>query len=65
MVRLMQGGTTGIPLQIWCFTSTTNWDAYEGIQSEILEHISAVAGDFDGLTIYATNAIELSNPNKP
>lgn len=63
MVRLMQGSNAGIPLQIWCFTNTTNWDAYEAIQSEILEHLSAVAPDFDGLRIYAENIIDVNGVN--
>ncbi len=46
LVRLLAPTTTGIPLQIWCFT-TTAWTAYEAVQSEIFEHIAAVCGDFD------------------
>ena len=40
-----------MPLQIWCFTSTTAWTAYEAIQSDLFEHIIAVAPDF-GLRIF-------------
>lgn len=46
LVRLLAPTTTGIPLQLWCFT-TTAWTAYEAVQSEIFEHIAAVCGDFD------------------
>lgn len=34
--------STGIPLQIYCFTSTSSWIPYEGIQSGIFEHIAAM-----------------------
>lgn len=61
MVRIMQGSNAGIPLQIWCFTSSTNWDEYQSVQSQTMEHISAVAPDFDGLTIYAANALSIDN----
>ena len=46
LVRLLAPTSTGIPLQLWCFT-TTAWTAYEAVQSEIFEHIAAVCGDFD------------------
>lgn len=59
LVRIMQGTNAGIPLQIWCFTTTTEWSQYEGIQSEIMEHISAAATNFGGLRIYSANAISV------
>lgn len=32
----------GIPLQIYCFTATSKWFSYEGIQDTIFEHIAAM-----------------------
>jgi len=37
----------GIPLQIYCFTNTSAWVDYEGIQSEIFEHIASILPMFD------------------
>lgn len=37
---------TGIPLQIYCFTSTSSWLPYEAIQDTIFEHIAAVMNKF-------------------
>ena len=51
LVRTMAPVAEGIPLQIWAFTATTAWTAYEAIQSAIFEHLIAVAPDF-GLEIY-------------
>ena len=51
LVRLMAPTEYGIPLQIWCFTSTTAWTAYEAIQSALFEHIAVTAPAF-GLQIY-------------
>ncbi len=51
LVRTMAPVPEGIPLQIWAFTATTAWTAYEAIQSAIFEHLIAVAPDF-GLEIY-------------
>lgn len=31
----------GIPLQVYCFTATSEWFPYEGIQDTIFEHIAA------------------------
>lgn len=32
----------GIPFQIYCFTSTSKWFPYEGIQNAIFEHLGAM-----------------------
>lgn len=32
----------GIPLQIYCFTATSKWFPYEGIQDTIFEHVAAM-----------------------
>lgn len=42
LVRLMEQTENGIPLQLYCYASTTDWAAYEAIQSEIVEHIVAI-----------------------
>lgn len=41
MARLMDPSPTGIPLELYCFTNTTAWAAYEGIQGDIFEHLLA------------------------
>ncbi len=51
LVRTLAPTPEGIPLQIWAYTSTTAFTAYEAIQSALFEHIVAVAPDF-GLEIY-------------
>ena len=51
LVRLMAPVEEGIPLQLYCFTSTTAWTAYEAIQSSLFEHAIVVANDF-GLEVY-------------
>ncbi len=37
----------GIPLQVYCFTSTSAWVPYESIQSSIFEHVAAMLSTFD------------------
>lgn len=34
--------STGIPLQVYCFTSTSSWLPYEAIQDTVFEHIAVM-----------------------
>ncbi|MDE7402945.1 MAG: mechanosensitive ion channel family protein [Muribaculaceae bacterium] len=43
----------GIPLQIYCFTSTSKWIPYEGIMAGVFEHIAAVLYKFNLYTAEA------------
>lgn len=56
LVRIMDPGPNGIPLQIYCYT-TTAWTAYEAVQSEIFEHLVAIAPKF-GLQLFWSPAGE-------
>ncbi len=51
LVRELSPTPEGMPLEIYCFTNTTNWGAYEDIQCEIIGHITAILPEF-GLRIY-------------
>ncbi|MGY4027093.1 mechanosensitive ion channel family protein [Aeromonas rivuli] len=46
MVRQLAPTPDGVPLEIYCFTSTTAWAEYEGIQADIFDHLFAVIGEF-------------------
>lgn len=46
MVRQLSPTEYGMPLEVYCFTSTTNWVAYENIQSDIFDHIFSVLSEF-------------------
>lgn len=47
MVRQLQPGDAGIPLELYFFTATTKWIDYEGIQADIFDHVLAVIPYFD------------------
>ncbi len=51
LVRQLQPGATGIPLEIYCFTSDTRWSVYEGVQSDIFDHLLAILPEF-GLRVF-------------
>ena len=47
MVRQLAPNEHGLPLEIYTFTNTTVWAAYESIQSDIFDHLFAVAREFN------------------
>ena len=51
IVRQLAPGPEGLPLEIYCFTSTTEWASYEDIQSDIFDHLLAIVPEF-GLRLY-------------
>ena len=51
IVRVMESSAEGIPLEVYCFTTTTKWKDYENIQSDIFEHFFAILPEF-GLRLY-------------
>lgn len=51
LVRQLQPGPQGLPLEIYAFTNITDWSVYEDIQSDIFDHLTAIIGEF-GLRVY-------------
>ena len=51
IVRQLDPGPEGLPLEVYCFTNTTEWAAYEDIQSDIFDHLMAILPEF-GLSLY-------------
>ncbi|MGP1576077.1 MAG: mechanosensitive ion channel family protein [Treponema sp.] len=47
LVRQLEPGATGIPLEIYVFTATTDWNEYETIQADIFDHLFAAAREFE------------------
>ncbi|WP_058485280.1 mechanosensitive ion channel family protein [Defluviitalea phaphyphila] len=47
MVRQLPSGECGLPLELYFFVNDTNWINYENIQSDIFEHIFAIADIFE------------------
>lgn len=47
LIRQMQPTRDGIPMEVYVFTSTTQWADYEGIQADVFDHILAVIHEFD------------------
>ena len=51
MTRQLAPGPDGLPLEVYCFAADTDWVAYEGLQSDIFDHLLAVLPEF-GLRLY-------------
>lgn len=47
LIRQLQPGQSGIPIEIYVFTNDTNWVNYENIQSDIFDHLLAALPMFE------------------
>ena len=45
-VRDLPPGSTGVPLEIYCFSKIVDWVPFEAVQSDIMEHLLAVLPSF-------------------
>ena len=57
LVRQLSPTAAGVPLELYTFTNTTDWVEYEGIQSDIFDHIFAVLPKF-GLRAFQEGTVE-------
>lgn len=51
LVRQLDPGPTGLPIEIYVFSSDQVWANYESIQADIFDHVLAVIPEFD-LRVY-------------
>ena len=51
MVRQLASSPQGMPLELYCFTTTTAWAEYEDIQADIFDHLIALLPEF-GLALF-------------
>jgi miniconductance mechanosensitive channel len=51
LVRQLPPGPQGVPIELYCFTSTTAWNEYEDIQADIFDHLLAIVPEF-GLRLF-------------
>lgn len=51
LVRQLPPSETGLPIEIYVFTTTTSWADYEAIQADIFDHILAFVPEL-GLRVY-------------
>jgi miniconductance mechanosensitive channel len=51
LIRQLPSGPTGVPIEIYVFSSDQAWANYEAIQADIFDHLLAVAPEF-GLRVF-------------
>ncbi len=65
LVRILEPNANGIPLDIYAFTCTTDWNEFEAIQSSVMEHLATATADF-GLGIYTSSSLTVDEaPSLP
>ena len=55
LVRQNPPGPDGLPIEIYCFTKSTDWIVYEDVQSDIFDHMIAILPEF-GLRLFQSPA---------
>lgn len=63
LVRMLKPDSEGIPLEIYCFTSTTDWIEYENIQSDVFEHLLAILPEFGLRTFQKPSGHDFASVN--
>lgn len=51
LVRQLPPTPQGLPLEVYCFTGTTQWMDYESVQSDLFDHLIAILPEF-GLRLF-------------
>jgi len=51
LIRQLSPTPHGLPIEIYVFSNDVNWVAYEGIQSDIFDHLLAIVPEF-GLRVF-------------
>jgi miniconductance mechanosensitive channel len=61
MVRQMPLSAEGLPLELYCFTNVITWVEYEGIQSDIFDHLLAILPEFGLRVFQSPSGADLQN----
>ncbi len=61
MVRQLGPTEHGVPLEVYCFSALKTWVEYESVQSDLFDHILAVAPHFDLDIFEAPSGSDLRN----
>ncbi|MFD2157547.1 mechanosensitive ion channel family protein [Rubritalea tangerina] len=51
LVRHLSPGDNGLPIEVYCFSTDNAWVNFEGIQSDIFDHLMAITPEF-GLRLF-------------
>ena len=65
MVRQQPPNELGLPIELYCFTKTTKWEAYEIIMADIFDHLLASTKYFHVVVFEKPAADDMRNMGKP
>jgi miniconductance mechanosensitive channel len=65
LVRELAPSPNGLPLEVYAFTTTTEWAEYEYIQADIFDHLLAAASHFDLRIFQNPTGLDFSNLAAP
>jgi len=65
MVRQLPPNELGLPLELYCFTNTTEWLVYEGVMSDIFDHLLAAHSYFNIVVFELPAADDMRNMGRP
>ncbi len=60
MVRQLDAESEGIPIEIYCFTKTRDWEEYERIQTDLFDNLFVAAPKF-GIEIFERTSAQRHN----
>ena len=64
LVRSLSPLSGGLPVEVYIFTKTTEWEIFEAIQAEIFDHLLAAANYFDLRVFQEPTGLDFSNVAK-
>src|SRR5699024_3615306 len=64
MVRQLSPTPEGLPIEIYCFTKSTAWTVFEGIQSDIFDLLLAIDPEFNMRVYQATSGYDIREMGK-
>ena len=64
LVRQLQPGPEGLPIEIYVFSKEQEWAKYEDLQSDIFDHVMAVIPEFDLRVFQQPSGRDFANLNK-
>jgi miniconductance mechanosensitive channel len=65
LVRQLAPGPTGVPLELYVFTKTTEWEKYERFQAGIFDHLLAAVPIFDLRVFQEPTGMDFYNLARP
>jgi miniconductance mechanosensitive channel len=64
LVRQLDPGPEGIPIEVYVFSKDQEWAVYEDNQSDIFDHIYAVVQEFDLKIFQQPTGRDFANLNR-